>query len=385
MKLNFEALEQGLNEELAKQANVGMLGLPTSVYTQPSSVPTAPPSVPNFLGYQQGDGPVTTALNWLPEGLMLNAAKKAVTGARFSPLALGVMGTGKVQGLIEKHFPDTHKEWLQQSGKGFLPPFYKWMDNARQAYGTAVGGSRLGSAGLDVGVDFAEDVVKATGGPEATQALDNASKNSTPTMQGLTNNLRSVQQEYKGTGGPINYIKNLLSTRYDKVVQGVSDRIGEGAGRFLVPALGAGALILGANSLFGGRNKRNRFGGSGQAPVVNVNVGGAQQQQPGFFNYNRAGVQSLGSPVNVTSSYGMDNKYGMDMVKHASGVTELLAKAVQQRAINKAIDKFQEVPAHDAKETSPEEEIEITSKYPEVAKLLKDEQNKAYLDRILKD
>jgi hypothetical protein len=354
MKLNFEALEQGLNEELDKQA-------------------------------QQGDGPITTALNWAPEGFMANAVRKAAIGSRFSPLALGVMGTGKVQGFIENHFPETHKSWVEQSGKGFLPPLYRWMDNARHVYGTTVDASRLGSNITDTATDMAKEIVNATGGPEATQALDNASQNSTPPLQQATNNVQKFQQHAKDHGGYWPYIKSLLSTGYDKAVQGVSDRLGEGTGRFLVPALGAGALILGANSLLGGRNKRNRYGGSGQAPVVNVNVGGAQQQQPGFFNYNRAGVQSLGSPVNVTSSYGMDNKYGMDMVKHASGVTELLAKAVQQRAINKAIDKFQEVPAHDAKEISPEEEIEITSKYPEVAKLLKDEQNKAYLDRILKD
>jgi hypothetical protein len=36
-------------------------------------------------------------------------------------------------------------------------------------------------------------------------------------------------------------------------------------------------------------------------------------------------------------------------------------------------------------EDRKEKEIELTSKYPEIAEILKNEQNKAYLERLLKE
>jgi hypothetical protein len=386
MQLDLLSLEKGINEELSKKANTGMLTLPASSYI-PSSI-TPPPTLPDEV-YR--DGFLTTGLKWLPEAgaLAVNRIANRIAPQAFKylpragSLGWGLLGTGKIQGLIEKYAPETHKEWLEQSGKGFLPPLYKWMDNSRHAHDFVVDSARVGSKAMDAGGEILGEVMNATGAPEATQAMDKATS-STPGLKQVSNSIDSFGREAKNAGGWLPWVRQKGQELYNAGVQGISNAVGGQAGRFIMPALGVGALTLGANYLLGGNKKRRYTGTHGQAPVVNVNIGGGGGQNPGMLNYSRSGVQSLSAPANLTSSYGMDNKYGMDMVKHAFDVTELLTKAVQQRAINKAIDKFQEVPTQ-TESTPAEEEIEITSKYPEVAKLLKDEQNKAYLDRLLKE
>ena len=83
------------------------------------------------------------------------------------------------------------------------------------------------------------------------------------------------------------------------------------------------------------------------------------------------------------ASFGQD-KFGQ--IKQANIVVDSLANAVRSRMANKVIDK---VVAPSSQEERPsersEKEIELTSKYPEMSKLLEDKQNKAYLERLLKE
>jgi hypothetical protein len=355
MKLDLLSLEKGINEELSKQADAAIYN-PSTTFSSPANT-----------GPVYRDGLVTGLLDWSPE------IGAALTG----PWGWGVLGAGKLQGLIEKYAPETHKQWLDNSGW-----IYRGLNNMRHSHDAAVGVSRVGSKAIDAGGEILGEAINATGAPEAMKAMTNATS-STPGLQQVGDKIDSFGREAKNAGGWFPWLRQKAQESYDTGVKGISNALGGEAGRYLMPALGTGALVLGANYLLGGNKKRRYAGAHGQAPVINVNVGGGGQN-PGMLNYSRSGVQSLGAPVNLSSSYGMDNKYGMDMVKHAFDVTELLTKAVQQRAINKAIDKFQEVPTQ-TESTPAEEEIEITSKYPEVAKLLKDEQNKAYLDRLLKE
>lgn len=152
--------------------------------------------------------------------------------------------------------------------------------------------------------------------------------------------------------------------------------------------VGGGGLLLGGlalNSLFG-KKKERQFGppqGGGQN--ININLGGGAA--PGMFGYHRAGVTSLGAPTGLTSNYGMDNKFGMDMVKHAGLVSTALGNVVKNRMANQAVDSLLHTTSKEER-SSPQpsqEEIEIAVKNPEVLKLLENEQNKAYLNRLLSE
>jgi hypothetical protein len=345
MKLDFESLEKGINEELhSLQKDAGLFGTAGRLIAKGYNA-----VAPAIKGGYNAVAPEVK--DWWRFGGGKDAAKAVGEGAT----------------TVAKHVIDNPVRYATIGGVA-----YAW-DPVSQAY-------QVAKEGLGLAKDTLSNPM---GNPAPTPE---AGSNSAPEqstgdwLKGIKEKIQDIRKD-----GLFPWMAGKANDLYSQGESGLNSMLGEGAGRVLMPALGMGALTLGANYLLGGNKKRRYAGGHGQAPVVNVNIGGGGQN-PGILNYSRSGVQSLSSPVNLSSSYGMDNKYGMDMVKHASGVTELLTKAVQQRAINKAIDKFQEASLFPQHENSPEEEeIEITSKYPEVAKLLKDEQNKAYLDRILKD
>jgi hypothetical protein len=116
------------------------------------------------------------------------------------------------------------------------------------------------------------------------------------------------------------------------------------------------------------RDRNRSSGGQGQNININVGGGGGQGHTPAFFN--RVG------DVNSLS----DAKLGS--LKEA-GVADAVSKAIQTRAINKVLDKAEEEGKTESRPS--EKEVEITSKYPEMQKMLEDKQNKAYLERLLKD
>ena len=68
-------------------------------------------------------------------------------------------------------------------------------------------------------------------------------------------------------------------------------------------------------------------------------------------------------------------------------VTDALTAAVRNRLANKAIDAVTLGPkAGDPLNPAGEDKkLEIISKYPEMAELLKKEENKAYLEKLLKE
>jgi len=167
---------------------------------------------------------------------------------------------------------------------------------------------------------------------------------------------------------------NTLSKAY----HGVAGALGKandsvkavGTGLLGDNALGNNLLPLGGAALLAYLMTRDRNRGSGgQGQNININVGGGGQgRTPAFFN-------RLGD-VNSLS----DAKFAS--LKEA-GVADAVSKAIQTRAINKVLDKAEEEGRAESKPS--EKEVEITSKYPEMQKMLEDKQNKAYLERLLKD
>jgi hypothetical protein len=141
--------------------------------------------------------------------------------------------------------------------------------------------------------------------------------------------------------------------------------------RVLNSDLGKAAIPIGgallANSLGG-------LPGTGGAPQpvqpqsVNVNFQ-LPGQKPAFFNNNN---NTVGSLINPTFNKQAD-------------VAELLNRTIQARIANSVIDKVVDGSKDNKKPHTHQKEIEITSKYPEMSKILENKENKAYLERLLKE
>lgn len=141
----------------------------------------------------------------------------------------------------------------------------------------------------------------------------------------------------------------------------------DNVGRFAPLAMGA--LIL--PSLM--NKNRQQQGAPGQPVVVNNYLGG---QRPNILSA-RQGVNSLTDPL---------PKMGEFNQKKADVITEALATAAKRRMANKVLDIVSpEDLEGKAKEKQHPDEIEVVTKYPEIAKLLEDKENKAYLDRLIQN
>ena len=82
------------------------------------------------------------------------------------------------------------------------------------------------------------------------------------------------------------------------------------------------------------------------------------------------GVHSLSSP-----------KVAQILEKRSDVITKALSDAAKRRMANKVLDVV--TPEEGTEEKRSPEELEVVTKYPELAKMLEDEQNKAYLNRLL--
>ena len=133
-------------------------------------------------------------------------------------------------------------------------------------------------------------------------------------------------------------------------------------GRFAPLAMGA--MIL--PSLMG--KGQGQQGGAGQPVVVNNYMG---QKKPNILT-PRQGVHSLSEPMPKMSEF---------QEKKADIITKALADAAKRRMANKVIDAV--TTEEEVEEKRSPEELEVVTKYPEMAKMLEDEQNKAYLNRLL--
>ena len=190
----------------------------------------------------------------------------------------------------------------------------------------------------------------------------------------------SIVEELPFVGGPLReqrkFNENVQSVKDMgnkglEILTKLQDKAKEfGTGLGLPGAIAGNLLPLGGAALLAYlmTRDRNRSGG-GQGQNININVGGGGQgRTPAFFN--RVGdVSSLS-----------DAKFGS--LKEA-GVADAVSKAIQTRAINKVLDKAEEEGNTESRPS--EKEVEITSKYPQMQKMLEDKQNKAYLERLLKD
>ena len=169
------------------------------------------------------------------------------------------------------------------------------------------------------------------------------------TFQGAKNTYNDLSALAGGAGGLLGGAASLVRNA-PKII----DTIGTYA------PLAMGAMLL--PSLSGGSQ-----GGAGQPVVVNNYMG----QRPNALN-SQSGVNTL------QESFG---KAGEALDKKAEGVAEALVSAAKRRMANKVLDTVATPEKHP--EEKSQEELEIVTKYPEMAKLLENEQNRAYLNRLL--
>jgi hypothetical protein len=197
---------------------------------------------------------------------------------------------------------------------------------------------------------------------------------------------------------------------FDELAKGISDGLEKNAGvaQAIRPALVGGGLLaagaLGKNLLSEGANyvekgmanlspnllpaALNRLGGVSSTmqpgnlrPIINVNLAKPKT----LFDLPAGEFGSLSSPNTGKSFLDTFNKVGQ-LNKKSDIVTDALARAAQMRIANKVIDSVSS-PDKATPQPAPEEakKIEIVSKYPEMAEMLKQEENKAYLEKLLKE
>ena len=194
-----------------------------------------------------------------------------------------------------------------------------------------------------------------------------------------------------------------MKINWSEIGKGVSSELDKVA--FSFPKLGpkGKAIAAGAGLAGAGAAGAGYVGG-----MINKNVGGALSGMADYlpmltpFLGGNKGARPTGNPIihvttqkppgildlpsNQMGGFG-DPNLGQSFAKTADIVTHALTRAVQNRLANKAIDSVLspgDIPQA-AMPTSEDKKLEIVSKYPEMAKLLEKEENKAYLEKLLKE
>ena len=327
MKLDLDELKRGIDEvALGKEANEAMEAAVRAAVKTPQAKSFIKETLPNAAKWTYNNVP---------------GVKQILSPFRLIPPAIkgtayGAAGYGTVVGAGTA----AEKGWLGEGPRRF------------------VGGSKNA-------IEAANNIVGAVSGSEATPTP--------PAAPGTTDPLpfQKAVEVTKGwrDDGVFPWLKNVSG--YNTVDNFIQSALGPEVGKHVLPAgLGAlGAFGLG-KLLFGGKKKRRFNGGGGNAPI-NINIGG-QGRLPGLLDYS-GNVGSLSSPSTL--------KYGSE--KNAA-IIDVLANATKNRVANQLIDKAIASKQPEVAEVK-EKELEIVSKYPEMAKLLEDEQNKAYLQKLMKE
>lgn len=165
-----------------------------------------------------------------------------------------------------------------------------------------------------------------------------------------------------------------------------------------VGATTAAGGLVGAGTLFhkayqGGQELYNQAGNilGGLLPLglTAMMAGGGKGRAPGASPTNASLAELLGQKRNILNYDAMDPRSltapsaGYGAPKVAEDITGLVAKSLQQRAVNTVIDRVLHKEESPAAKPTEEHELELVSKHPQMKKLLEDEKNKAYLEKLL--
>lgn len=153
-----------------------------------------------------------------------------------------------------------------------------------------------------------------------------------------------------------------------QAVGGVSNMVGNAVGsigKYALPAMGA---LLAINSMSGNK----------------------QQQMP-YYPYPPQRPRSILDTTNMDPhSLGAPQMFAEKLAAHLrkkAGIVDAFAGAVGRKAVDSVVNAATPTAADvaAAAQKAKEKEVELTSKYPEIEHMLKNEQNKAYLEKLLKE
>jgi hypothetical protein len=186
------------------------------------------------------------------------------------------------------------------------------------------------------------------------------------TGSGVKNLFTNLQGGVKGFREGLQNIKGQLGGLLDSANTGISSALsGMGdAGKYL--PLGLGLLGGGLGGYLLSRRGNKGAGGYPQLPqsVVNINLGG--RRRGGLLDYDDSGVGGLSS------------------IKMGS-ISDSLTSAIGRRMADKVLNNAVGAPGPEAQPAQDPRALELTSKHPEIAEMLKNEQTKAYLEKLLKE
>ena len=227
-------------------------------------------------------------------------------------------------------------EEMQKAGgwDGYWKPFNTQGDS--KVLNTIKGGYNLATLYPRIVFNAGSAAIQAL--PALAKGTVAAGEMAASAPQNITNAAKGAYSIYKG-------------------IPKVMDNIGKFA------PLAMGAMML--PSLMG--KGQGQQGGAGQPIVVNNYMG----QKPNMLTPQQ-GVHSLSNPMPKMSEF---------QEKKADVITKALADAAKRRMANKVLDVV--TPDEEEQAEQSPEELEVVTKYPEMAKMLEDEQNKAYLSRLL--
>jgi len=173
------------------------------------------------------------------------------------------------------------------------------------------------------------------------------------------------------------------------------------AGAGLAAGFGATPLAYGIDAINMGRgavggmvnNTMNTVGK--YAPIAMAGLaalsggGNKNQQQMGYNPYTGPRPRSI---LNTTQmdphSLGAPQMFEEKLAAYLqkkSGIVDAFAGAAGRKAVDSVLSAAATPAVDQAAQHAKEKEVELTSKYPEIEHMLKNEQNKAYLEKLLKE
>jgi hypothetical protein len=177
------------------------------------------------------------------------------------------------------------------------------------------------------------------------------------------------------------------------------------AGAGLAAGFGATPIAVGLDVANAGRQAVNGLGNMATsamntvgkyAPLAMAGVaalsGGGnknQQQQMGYNPYRGPRPQSI---LNTTTmdphSLGAPQMFTEKLAAYLqkkAGIGDAIATAASRKMLDSVFEATTPPPVDRMAQQAKEKEVELTSKYPEIENMLKDQQNKAYLEKLLKE
>ena len=289
---------------------------------------------------------------------------KALGAMAARPKTLAAAGALATPYIGEKILsPETQSRYLDNSSLYSLANTGQRFIRGAGALGGAaydVANSGAGAAGELSGAmaDFLPGTPKGKPGDGLVEGIQR-------TGTGIKNLFSNLQGGVKGFREGLQNVKGQLGSLYDSANTGISSALsGMGdAGKYL--PLGLGLLGGGLGGYLLSRKSNKGTGGYPQLPqsVVNINLGG---RRGGLLDYDNAGVGGLSS------------------IK-AGSITDSLASAAGRRMADKVLNKAVGTPGIESRPVQDPRAVELTSKHPEIVEMLKNEQTKAYLEKLLKE